>query len=60
MATKSAIVTHAHPNGINGSILQAFAIQTALNLNPNSTLDVDIFIKTLQDKIRNVERNDDG
>ena len=44
IARKNALITHAHINGINGAIIQAMAVYTALcaeppNLEPNSFID---------------------
>ena len=44
IARKNALITHAHINGINGAIMQAMAVFTALcieppNLEPSSFID---------------------
>ena len=50
VARDSTKLTHAHPSGINGAILQAMAVKLALQ-TPEGTLDPLKFIKVLMEKI---------
>ena len=63
MARVSAVVTHAHPLGIDGAALQAKAVALAVTLDPGEPFPGDVFIGTLlgfamspemRDKIREV------
>lgn len=50
VARDSTKLTHAHPSGINGAILQAMAVKLALQ-TPEGTLDPLKFVKVLMEKI---------
>lgn len=43
----SAVVTHAHPLGIDGAAIQAKAVSLAVNLDPKKTFPTDTFIYSL-------------
>jgi len=49
LARKSSIITHSHPLGINGAQLQAFAIASALRLDPME--DVEANRRTLMNAL---------
>jgi poly(ADP-ribose) glycohydrolase ARH3 len=63
MARLSAVVTHAHPLGVDGAAVQAKAVALAVNLDPADPFPRDAFVETLlgfattsemRDKIRDV------
>ncbi|XP_014261834.1 poly(ADP-ribose) glycohydrolase ARH3-like isoform X2 [Cimex lectularius] len=55
--TKSAKLTHTHPLGINGAILQALAIKHSYNHDPKTPIDVDKFSTYLLEKMTALEDN---
>jgi poly(ADP-ribose) glycohydrolase ARH3 len=64
MARLSAVVTHAHPLGIDGAAVQSKAVALAVQLDPHDTFRSDTFVQDLlgfartsemSDKIRRVE-----
>lgn len=57
-ARGSAIVTHAHPIGIDGAAIQAQAVARAVNLDPDQPLNREAFLLALQDKARTPEMKD--
>lgn len=48
IAVKTAKITHTHPLGVEGAVLQAYAIALALNQHPLKNLDIENFLQTLQ------------
>ncbi|XP_076308294.1 ADP-ribosylhydrolase ARH3-like isoform X2 [Tachypleus tridentatus] len=60
MARQSAQITHAHPNGYNGAILQALAVHEALKADPGSNLDPFSFIDSLLTNMESVEGATEG
>jgi poly(ADP-ribose) glycohydrolase ARH3 len=49
MARRSAIVTHAHPLGVDGAAVQAKAVALAMKLDPMEAFPREVFIDTLID-----------
>jgi poly(ADP-ribose) glycohydrolase ARH3 len=49
MARMSAVVTHAHPVGVDGAAVQAEAIALAVKLDPRRSFPFETFIGTLRD-----------
>lgn len=47
----SALVTHAHADGYNGAILLGFAIQKALETDPQALIDPKTFVEELEEKM---------
>jgi len=58
--TKSTQITHTHELGINGALLQAFAIQESLSLDPKDKIDIGQFASNLIEKMCEIEGNDPG
>jgi len=54
-----SFLTHTHPNGFNGAILQCLAVQAALKLAPTNDLEPVEFITHLMDKMENIELKKD-
>ena len=54
-ASASAQVTHAHPVGMDGAAVQAWAVAHAVKLNPNEKFPFDSFIQGLIDFSRTPE-----
>ena len=48
-ACASARVTHAHPVGMDGAVVQAFAVARAVKLDPDAALPVETLAQTLID-----------
>ncbi|XP_042903943.1 ADP-ribosylhydrolase ARH3 [Parasteatoda tepidariorum] len=48
-------VTHTHPNGYNGAILQCLAVHSALKLDSSKELDPIKFISELEEKMKKIE-----
>ena len=46
-----ALITHAHPLGIEGAVLQACAIALALAHDPATPIDRDLFLDGLRDRM---------
>lgn len=59
MVEQATLVTHTHPLGVHGSILQALAIEAALACDPNQPLDSLRFVRTLREQIDRVESADE-
>nr|XP_050845157.1 ADP-ribosylhydrolase ARH3-like isoform X2 [Vespula vulgaris] len=53
-------ITHTHKIGVDGAILQAFAIQQCLQLDPSNELNVPDFINELIDKMKKIEKDEEG
>ena len=51
-AVKTAKITHTHPLGVEGAVLQAYAIALALNQHPLKNLDIENFLQTLQNFVK--------
>ena len=51
-AIKTAKITHTHPLGVEGAVLQAYAIALALNQHPLKNLDIENFLQTLQNFVK--------
>ena len=47
LARKTAVITHSHDLGVEGSVLQAAAIALALQLDPATAIDVGAFLDSL-------------
>ena len=56
IARKNALITHAHINGINGAIMQAMAVHTALCIEPPN-LEPSSFIDQLTDVAEKLEQS---
>ncbi|PRD28455.1 UNVERIFIED_CONTAM: Adprhl2 [Trichonephila clavipes] len=48
-------VTHTHPNGVNGAILQSYAVKAALKCDISKEFDPLDFINQLQKKMETIE-----
>ena len=48
IAVKTAKITHTHPLGVEGAVLQAYAIALALNQHPLKNLNIENFLQSLQ------------
>lgn len=57
VATQSTKITHTNVLGINGALLQSIAIHQSLYYNPKDTIDPVKFCLELQNKMKEVERN---
>lgn len=55
VAELSAMVTHAHPIGIDGAAVQARAVAQAVGLDPRDALSVDDFLEDLMTTARTSE-----
>ncbi|NOZ28966.1 MAG: hypothetical protein GXP39_13070 [Chloroflexi bacterium] len=55
MARASAVVTHAHPVGIDGAAVLAYAIAQAVRLDPDEPFHVEPFIQSLVEFARTEE-----
>ncbi|KAK7604998.1 hypothetical protein V9T40_006184 [Parthenolecanium corni] len=55
IAEKSTRLTHTHPLGVNGALLQTLAIYLCLKRNPETPLDIAEYTKELIDKISIIE-----
>ncbi|RLI26615.1 MAG: hypothetical protein DRO52_02255 [Candidatus Hecatellales archaeon] len=51
-AALSAKITHAHPLGIEGAVIQAYAIAQAVRLNPEEGFDASGFLKGLREVLQ--------
>ena len=58
MARVSAVVTHAHPLGIDGAAVQAKAVALAVNLDPDDAFPADAFVQDLLGFARTSEMRD--
>ncbi|XP_035208440.1 ADP-ribose glycohydrolase ARH3-like, partial [Stegodyphus dumicola] len=58
-AEECSRLTHTHPDGYNGAILQCLAVNTALGLDPTKNLDPVHFICSLENKMENIELKGD-
>lgn len=52
---RSASVTHAHPLGVDGAALIAWAVACAIDLSPDAPFDRDVFVQGLLDVARTDE-----
>jgi poly(ADP-ribose) glycohydrolase ARH3 len=55
MGRMSAVVTHAHPVGVDGAAVQAEAIALAAKLDPRDSFPFETFIDTLRDSAKTSE-----
>lgn len=55
MVIDSAIITHTHSQGVNGSILQALVVNAALACDPKEPLDSAHFVQVLHAKMLELE-----
>lgn len=60
MAKQSALVTHSHKQGIDGTVLQALAVHAALLMDPEHPLNTQDFISNLIDKMKAIEVDEEG
>jgi poly(ADP-ribose) glycohydrolase ARH3 len=58
MARRSAVVTHAHPLGVDGAAVQAKAVAMAANLDPDDAFPSDAFVQDLLGFARTPEMRD--
>lgn len=60
LSKKSVEITHTHAHGINGAILQAFAIRQLLRMthNKNAEINTDEFLNGLEQKMKAIESDD--
>lgn len=58
MVIDSVVTTHTHPQGVNGSILQALVVNAAVSCNPKEPLDTAHFVNILQEKMLQLETNE--
>ncbi|GAB0088891.1 ADP-ribose glycohydrolase ARH3 [Sergentomyia squamirostris] len=58
MVRKQAQITHSHELGINGALLQAFAIHQTLNMNPMKPIDTHQFVEELMRKMKPIEKDE--
>lgn len=55
MVVDSAVTTHTHSQGVNGTILQALAVNAALSCDPKQPLDTAHFVQMLYNKMHELE-----
>lgn len=60
MAKLSALVTHSHKQGIDGTVLQTLAVHTALLMDPEQPLNTQEFISNLISKMKAIEVDEEG
>lgn len=60
MAKQSALITHSHKQGIDGTVLQALAVHAALLMDPEQPLNTQDFISNLIDKMKAIEVDEEG
>lgn len=60
MAKQSALVTHSHKQGIDGTVLQALAVHAALLMDPEHPLNTQDFISNLINKMKIIEVDEEG
>lgn len=60
MAKQSALITHSHKQGIDGTVLQALAVHAALLMDPEHPLNTQDFISNLIDKMKAIEVDEEG
>ncbi|EDV25415.1 expressed hypothetical protein [Trichoplax adhaerens] len=55
LATKTSRITHTHPDGINGAIMQMLAVRESLMLNADQDLDVFAFLDKMLIYMEDIE-----
>lgn len=60
MAKQSAVITHTHKQGIDGTVLQALAVHAALLIDPEHPLNIQDFVSNLIDKMKAIEVDEEG
>lgn len=60
MAKQSALITHSHKQGIDGTVLQALAVHAALLMDPEHPLNTQDFISNLIEKMKAIEVDEEG
>lgn len=60
LAKQSALITHTHKQGVDGTILQALAVHAALLMDPEHPLNTQEFISQLINKMKIIEIDDEG
>lgn len=60
MAKQSALITHSHKQGIDGTVLQALAVHAALLMDPEHPLNTQDFISNLITKMKAIEVDEEG
>ncbi len=60
MAKQSALVTHSHKQGIDGTVLQAISVHAALLMDPEHPLNTQDFISNLINKMKAIEVDEEG
>lgn len=60
MGKQSALVTHSHTQGIDGTVLQALAVHAALLMDPEQPLNTQEFISNLINKMKVIEVDEEG
>lgn len=60
MAKDSAVITHTHKQGVDGTVLQALAVHAALLMDPEHPLSTSDFVSNLIDKMKAIEVDEEG
>lgn len=60
LAKQSAIITHTHKQGVDGTVLQALAVHAALLMDPEEPLNTQDFISNLIIKMKAIEVDEEG
>ncbi|KAG4076389.1 hypothetical protein HA402_005832 [Bradysia odoriphaga] len=60
MAKQSAVITHTHKQGVDGTVLQALAVHAALLMDPEHPLNTQDFVSNLIDKMKAIEVDEEG
>lgn len=60
MAKQSALVTHSHKQGVDGTVLQALAVHAALLTDPEHPLNTQEFVANLIEKMKAIEVDEEG
>lgn len=60
LAKQSALITHSHKQGIDGTVLQALAVHAALLMDPEHPLNTQDFISNLINKMKAIEVDEEG
>lgn len=58
VARNATKITHTNSLGIHGALLQCIAIQQSLHIDPKNSVDPSKFCQELQNKIREIEKED--
>lgn len=59
LVKKTSVVTHSNVVGVNGAILQAFAVQQSLKMEAKDGLDVNKYVDGLLEKFKTIEAGED-